>query len=189
MCGNGGRSIVHFARDLGIQKEHYRFLAVDGEHEANFKTEQVDLKMSPVNGLVQTPAGITLDTGSPHLVVFASDLLNLDVVHEGRKLRSSSLFMPLGMNVNFVEKRDDHLFIRTYERGVEDETLSCGTGAIASAMVSRLQTSTFGKSQEVMVRCQGGELKIRFKQDSETTFSDIWLSGETKKVFEGTLSE
>ncbi len=191
MCGNGGRTLVQFAFDQGIKKEHYRFMAIDGEHEAFLKNGLVELKMQNVNDVRETPAGYSMDTGSPHLVINVKDLLNFDVVKEGRKLRNSSLFMPAGINVNFVEKRFDHLFIRTYERGVEDETLSCGTGAIAAAISSILdpeldQTQTYGQ-KEVAVQCQGGRLTIRFEKITRTQFEEIWLIGEAKKTFEGRL--
>jgi diaminopimelate epimerase len=140
--------------------------------------------MADVKGITETPVGTTLDTGSPHLVVEAIGLMNLDVVQEGRKLRNSSLFLPNGINVNFIEKRGAQVFIRTYERGVEDETLSCGTGAIAAAIASALDTPV-GTKKEVGVQCQGGKLGIRFQRDGVDVFSNVWLLGETQNVFEG----
>ncbi|MBC7396491.1 MAG: diaminopimelate epimerase [Bdellovibrionales bacterium] len=189
MCGNGGRALIQFAFDQGVTQEQYRFMAIDGEHEALLKNNKVELKMQNINDVRETPVGYAMDTGSPHLVVDVKDLLNFDVVKEGRKLRNSSLFLPAGINVNFVEKRYDHLFIRTYERGVEDETLSCGTGAIAAAIASILdpsldQTLTYGQ-KETAVQCQGGRLTIRFEKKTRTQFEEIWLIGEAKKSFEG----
>jgi diaminopimelate epimerase len=186
MCGNGGRTLVQFASDLGIKKDHYRFLAVDGEHEAYLKNGKVELKMQDVKGFTETPVGTSLDTGSPHLVVKVSGLLDYDIVSQGRKLRNSTLFLPAGINVNFTESRDDLLFVRTYERGVEDETLSCGTGAIASAIVSSLSDTKPGMKREVNLQSPGGKLTIRFERKSETEFQNIWLIGETKRVFHGT---
>jgi diaminopimelate epimerase len=187
MCGNGGRTLVQFAFDVGIQKNHFRFLAIDGEHEAYLKSGLIELKMQNVFGFTETPVGTSLDTGSPHLVVPVSGLLDLDVVAAGRKLRNSSLFLPAGINVNFIEKRDELLFIRTYERGVEDETLSCGTGAIASAIVSCLESTQTGMNRVVAVQSPGGKLTIRFERKSETEFKNIWLVGEAKRSFTGSI--
>ena len=188
MCGNGGRALVQFAFDLGIKKEFYRFLAGDGAHEAIIdRSGSVQLKMKDVLELRKTPVGMALDTGSPHLVVLTKDLLGLDVASEGRRLRTSSLFMPSGINVNFVEIKDSNFFIRTYERGVEDETLSCGTGAIASAIVCTLSDTEISKKREVIIQCQGGKLSVRFERLSENEFKDIWLFGEVKLVFQGSV--
>ena len=186
MCGNGGRTLVQFAHDLGIKKVHYRFRAIDGEHEAYLRHGKVELKMQAVREIKKTPVGFALDTGSPHLVISVKNLINFDVVHEGRKLRNSPLFMPNGINVNFVERHEDQVFLRTYERGVEDETLSCGTGAIATAIVDSLhQKIPDGQTIEQAVQCQGGQLEIRFKKLSEQNFDQIWLIGPAIKTFEG----
>ncbi len=142
MCGNGGRALIQFVRDLGMEKDHFRFLAIDGAHEARITQAGIELKMTDVPRITETPVGPTLDTGSPHLVISVGNLLNFEVVKEGRALRNSPLFMPGGINANFYEIQSDRIFLRTYERGVEDETLSCGTGAIATAMiVARTQES------------------------------------------------
>lgn len=184
MCGNGGRSLVKFARQLGINKDHYRFIAADGIHEAKIEGNLVHLKMKDVAPGIPTPHGITFQTGSPHLVCKVKDLMNIDVVHEGRKIRNSPQFMPAGINVNFVEEVDGDLFIRTYERGVEDETLSCGTGVIAAALA-------FNKS---IIQARGGMLKVSFEKIVEKTaektgdtYQNIWLTGATEKTFEGSL--
>lgn len=189
MCGNGGRSLIRFAHDLGIKKDHYRFIAIDGEHEACVRGDQIELKMSPVKTLQQTPVGFALDTGSPHLIVKTKDLLSFEVVKEGRKLRNLSLFMPGGINVNFVESNSiNQIFIRTYERGVEDETLSCGTGAIAAALIHSVENKVpLAEPQTTFVQCQGGPLSIRFTRVSEQEFQDIWLIGDAVKTFEGQL--
>lgn len=185
MCGNGGRTLVQFAHDLGIKKVHYRFLAVDGVHEAYLKDKLIELKMQDVNKVDDTPVGFVLDTGSPHLVIEANSLLSLDVTSEGRKYRTSSLFMPAGINVNFIETKEDQLFIRTYERGVEDETLSCGTGAIAAAIVSKLLTAKIGATEKVELQCPGGKLRVRYKRAAARVFEDIWLIGQAKFVYSG----
>ncbi len=181
MCGNGGRSLVAFARSKGIQKDLYRFWAIDGEHEAQITESKsgpiVHLKMKDVTNIRETPAGHILDTGSPHLVCQVKNLMTYDVVTEGRKIRNSAMFMPSGINVNFVEVNGDKFFVRTYERGVEDETLSCGTGIIAAALVC--------SATEIETR--GGKLGVKFTRQSATEFQDIWLIGPAQLTFEGTI--
>ena len=179
MCGNGARALVRFAHRLGIEKPTYRFMAIDGEHEAKIEGNQVHLKMQSVLEGIPTPAGITFNTGSPHLVCKVKNLMDFDVVTEGRRIRNISLFRPSGININFVEEVDGQLFIRTYERGVEDETLSCGTGVIAAA----LAFAPPGK--EVMIQARGGMLKVNFETDG-THFKNVWLIGPADFSFEGT---
>jgi diaminopimelate epimerase len=189
MCGNGGRALVQFAFELGIRREHYRFLATDGPHEAAIRSGRVELRMQKVENVTDTPVGPALDTGSPHLVVEVSHLLTHDVLSEGRALRSSPRFLPGGINVNFFEEREGKLFVRTYERGVEDETLSCGTGAIASALVVHQRRKEPFPSKVLMpVHCQGGDLEVRFTQTGPTSFDDIWLVGRAERIYQGTLS-
>jgi diaminopimelate epimerase len=187
MCGNGGRALIRFAADQGLTKSHYRFLAIDGIHEALHSEGGIELKMTDVSRIVETPVGPTLDTGSPHLVIGVGNLLQFEVVREGRILRNSPLFMPGGINVNFFEVQSGRIFLRTYERGVEDETLSCGTGAIATAMVVARDSGQMkpGVEWRTTVHCQGGELPIRFTPESETRFENIWLSGPVARTFGG----
>jgi len=192
MCGNGGRALIQFARDSGIVKDHYRFMAIDGIHEARFEHGGIELKMKDVSKIIETPVGPTLDTGSPHLVVpiegtGSSGLLQFEVVKEGRALRNSPLFMPGGINVNFFEIRSGNVFVRTYERGVEDETLSCGTGAIATAMIVARDREDFMPGLEVRmpVHCQGGELEVRFTLETTQAFRNIWLKGPVERTFTG----
>ena len=187
MCGNGGRALIQFVRDLGMEKQHYRFLAIDGVHEALTTPSGIELKMSDVPRVIETPVGPTLDTGSPHLVIGVENLLNFEVVKEGRWLRNSPLFMPGGINANFFEIQSDRIFVRTYERGVEDETLSCGTGAIATAMIVARNAGKLkpGVEFKTIVHCQGGELPIRFTPSSESSFENIWLAGPVERTFTG----
>jgi diaminopimelate epimerase len=187
MCGNGGRALIQFVRDLGETREHLRFLAMDGVHEARHSANGIELKMMDVSRITETPAGPALDTGSPHLVIGVKDLLQHEVVKEGRILRNSPVFLPGGINVNFFEIRGDRLFLRTYERGVEDETLSCGTGAIATALVVARDGKDLkpGKEQCVVVHCQGGELPVRFTPAANGSFENIWLSGPVERTFRG----
>ena len=177
MCGNGGRTLLRFAADSGISREEFRFLAIDGEHSGKISGDSVSVRMRAVSGIRETSAGHVLDTGSPHLVIPVTGLIDYDVVGEGRRIRNSAQFMPNGINVNFYEKKDGKIFLRTYERGVEDETLSCGTGAIATAIVTGSR----------LIHCVGGELSVEYRKTGTDCFEDIWFSGNVQKTFEGTL--
>jgi diaminopimelate epimerase len=186
MCGNGGRCIVNFARHLGITKEKAVFVAVDGLHEAVSCGSTVKLRMNDVNNIEFTEDFYFLDTGSPHYVKFVEGLDLYDVYTEGQAIRNSPRFLANGTNVNFVEREPGYLFVRTYERGVEDETLACGTGVTASALVAAMK-GLCGKHGSCDVKTPGGKLKVYFKQTSSHSFSDIWLEGPAEKVFEGEI--
>lgn len=188
MCGNGARTLVQFAYDLGLKKDHYRFLGSDGPHEARIQGATVAIKMADVSEITGTPVGSVLNTGSPHLVVFKKDVMTADIVPEGRKLRNSPMFMPGGVNVNFVEsfvgQTPGQIFVRTYERGVEDETLSCGTGVIASAIVMSQKQGL----NRMKVQTRGGLLEVEFNKSTEALVDQIWLIGPAVKVFTGRLT-
>jgi len=192
MCGNGGRALVQFAHDLGIRKERYRFSASDGEHEAELLDGVVHLKMQNVAGIHETPVGFVLDTGSPHLVRSTSGLMTHDVVTEGRTLRNSAMFLPGGINVNFVEaiggsdRPGSKIFVRTYERGVEDETLSCGTGVIAAAIVLGSPANSADGEHAVDVETRGGSLQVRFEK-SGGRYLNIRLIGPAQLAFRGEI--
>jgi diaminopimelate epimerase len=190
MCGNGGRSITAFAKYLGIIGESARFIAVDGVHcsairwaEGDDYTVNVQLRDATVES--STPTGTTVDTGSPHLVRFVPEVAKVDVVREGRRIRYGKKFAPGGVNVDFVEVIRDILHVRTYERGVENETLSCGTGVTAAALVAACKFVP-AKGYYV-VQTPGGQLKVSFTQN-RNLFTDIWLEGPVKKVFEGDIT-
>jgi diaminopimelate epimerase len=186
MCGNGGRACVRFAHDLGIIGDSTRFIAVDGEHEASVTPVQISLKMGGVD-TVETGNGFQyMDTGSPHYVSFIDgDLKGFSVVEEGRSVRYNNRFKADGTNVNFVEKRSDNaLFVRTYERGVEDETLSCGTGVTACALAASYQ----GFESPITVEVLGGNLQVSFEKIGENQFDNIYLIGPAQKVFGGTIN-
>lgn len=184
MCGNGGRCLVQFAKDMGIEKTHYRFIAVDGEHEAEIKQDGlIRLKMQDVFGVTDIKGDVVLDTGSPHFIRFVDTVDHVDVFSEGTKIRYNDTYAKEGINVNFVEQTDNGIRIRTYERGVEDETLSCGTGATAAAIAS----STLDGPQVVPVAVQGGLLEIAFNRINPNQFNDIWLIGPAVYVFRGTI--
>jgi len=187
MCGNGGRCIAAFARTLGIMRQKYRFMAVDGEHLAVILSDgQVRLKMVNVTEVESGNGYFYLDTGSPHYVKFVTSAGGLDVFNEGRKIRYNERFKSPGTNVNFVEDLGDHIFVRTYERGVENETLACGTGVVASAICSAILAGLNHQTISVPVKTKGGLLKVSFKQD-DNTFTDIWLEGPATFVFKGTV--
>lgn len=184
MCGNGGRCLVKFAYHLGIHKSTYLFDAIDGNHEAEIDLDgTVSLKMKDVAAIRHLSGDYIIDTGSPHYIKMVSDLDKLDVFKDGRSIRNSNLFKKEGINVNFVEQvGDDEIAVRTYERGVEDETLSCGTGVTAAALACYHNETGFN---DVMVNTKGGKLNVEYERLNNDSYSNIWLSGPAEKVFEG----
>jgi diaminopimelate epimerase len=186
MCGNGGRCMVLFARDLGIHNFSYSFLAVDGPHEAEIdKNNTIRLKMQDVKEVQEFAGYSILNTGSPHFVKFADNVEMIDVVETGREIRNSKHFEKQGINVNFVESLgDDSIFVRTYERGVEDETLSCGTGVTASALLAAHNEKGFNR---VEVKTPGGDLSVEFTKINDSHFENIWLCGPAQHVFSGDI--
>ena len=183
MCGNGGRCIVAFAGKLGLIDNKTSFLAVDGIHEADIEANDlVNLKMQNVPEVEIGEDYFFLNTGSPHFVRFSDDIETIDVVEEGRRIRNSERFVKDGTNVNFVQLRDNGIKVYTYERGVEDETLACGTGITASALCAAIKT---GKDEgSFPVEAKGGQLEVSFKR-SGNRFTEIWLKGPATFVFEG----
>ncbi len=183
MCGNGGRCLVNFARHMGLVRDACSFEAVDGIHRAQIEERQVRLSMNDVHKLSRENAGVFLDTGSPHLVLLVEDTDKVDVLTEGRRLRNE-LYGEQGSNINFVQPLGENEFrVRTYERGVEDETLSCGTGVTAVALaMDHLGKAAKGSSIKLIT--PGGELRVDFEEDNGL-YSDIWLSGPAQFVFKG----
>lgn len=186
MCGNGGRCIVAFAKKLGIIGEQTNFLAIDGTHEARIHTDFVSLQMNDVNGIEKHGEDFFLNTGSPHYVKVVNDLMTHPVVTEGREIRYSGQFGDKGTNVNFIEKSGNTLLVRTYERGVEDETLSCGTGVTAAALAAA-HLKLFDENETCSIQTPGGKLSVRFHQTKKDHFSNIWLQGPAEFVFEGSI--
>ena len=184
MCGNGGRCTVAFAHSLGLIKNKTKFIAVDGIHEAVIQKEIVSLKMVNVKGIEKIGNSFFVNTGSPHYVKFVDDVEKIDVVKEGKKIRYNARFKKEGTNVNFVELKSNTLHIRTYERGVEDETLSCGTGVTASALVAAFVSSHL-KTKQFLISTPGGKLKVSFSQKSPIGFTDVWLHGSAIAVYKG----
>ncbi len=187
MCGNGGRCITAFAKHLGIIEDKARFIAIDGPHEATIDANEiVSLKMQDVKQMELGDDYFYLNTGSPHYVKLVKDVEHFDVFQEGRKIRNSDRFKEEGTNVNFIEKLEDELYVRTYERGVEDETLSCGTGVTAAALVAAVKGISTGK-KNCIVKTKGGILEITFEKVLEQNFYNIWLKGPALMVFKGSL--
>jgi len=185
MCGNGGRCIVMFAKKINLIKHKARFLTSDGVHTAEITDTIVRLRMNDVNTIRKFGESYFIDTGSPHYVTFTDDIDNIDVFNEGRKLRNNQQFEPLGTNVNFVQIQENGLSVRTYERGVENETLSCGTGVVAAAIISVY--SGHIDSDNVRVKTRGGILNVSFRTTDKRIFSDIILEGPAVFVFEGEI--
>jgi diaminopimelate epimerase len=186
MCGNGGRCLVKFAYNLGVFTDRATFIAVDGEHEAFLKDGLVHLKMKDVDNIEITDTYNFLNTGSPHYVEFVEDLEAYPVFEKGKQIRYNEIFGPKGgTNVNFLEKAETQtLFVRTYERGVEDETYSCGTGVTAAALSASLQ----GWISPVKIKTLGGNLQVSFQKNADTSFTDIYLIGPAEEVFSGNIS-
>ena len=184
MCGNGGRCLVAFAYMLDIFEEQCRFIAIDGPHDASIDNGLVQLKMIDVDTVEDFEGNTVLNTGSPHFVQRVENLKDYEVFAKGKAIRNSEKFLKEGINVNFVEVlAENQLFVRTYERGVEDETYSCGTGVTASA-ISYLRNKNMN---EVKVKVLGGNLKVRLEKDGDS-FKNIWLEGPAKLVFEGKVN-
>lgn len=187
MCGNGGRCLVKFAADRGIHKDRYHFIAVDGEHEASIKSDgTVALKMVDVQQVRNDGGNFILNTGSPHFVHLVDNVMAMNVVEKGRQVRYNELYKDQGINVNFVQQLDDldKIIVRTYERGVEDETFSCGTGVTAAALVCSHNDNGFN---HVEVKTKGGALSVEFDKMNDR-FENIWLIGPAVKVFEGYIT-
>jgi diaminopimelate epimerase len=186
MCGNGGRCLVKFAYDMGVHLNNYRFLAVDGPHDAFFDEKGwVQLKMKNVYDIgLHHYGGSILDTGSPHYVKLVGDVWHTNVYEDGKEIRYSKEFKEKGINVNFVQPLDEKIVVRTYERGVENETLSCGTGVTAAALVCAHNDQGFNR---VEVQTPGGHLAVEFEKDVHNKFTDVWLCGPATFVFKGEI--
>lgn len=182
LCGNGSRCAVMFANQLGLIEQKTLFRAIDGLHEAFISNERVHLLMHDVEGFEKIDDAFLIDTGSPHYVKYVSDLATKDMVSEGRKVRYSERFSADGVNVNLIEPVEDGLSIRTYERGVEGETLSCGTGCTAAALAYGLEKDI----ESVTLHAMGGDLEVSFKKVNGG-FEDIYLIGPAQHVFEGEI--
>lgn len=188
MCGNGGRCIVAFAKHLGVVDRETNFLAVDGPHYAKISEdgEWIDLQMIDIDHINKDGDAFVLNTGSPHYVQQTTNLGDLDVYTSGKSIRNNDTYKTDGINVNFVEDKGDHLFVRTFERGVEDETFACGTGVTAAAL-SMATVNGLSGHVKTPVKVLGGNLSIEFDYDGKK-FSNVFLCGPAKAVFEGSIA-
>lgn len=185
MCGNGGRCITAFAKKLTIIDNHTIFEATDGMHEANIKHDIVSLKMNDLSIVNEFEDHLFLNTGSPHHVSFVNDVKNVNVKITGSKIRYGAPYFNEGTNVNFVEHVHENTFkVRTYERGVEDETLSCGTGATAVAIAVHKAHKTNNKT--ILIETNGGNLKVTFDYENNN-YKNVFLIGKATLVFKGEI--
>lgn len=185
MCGNGGRCIVAFAKFLGIIENRTNFEAIDGVHQAEIDNDTVKIQMQEVKHVEAYSTHIFLNTGSPHHVQMETNLAQLDIKNVGSKIRYGAPYNDEGSNVNFVAKISEDLFsVRTYERGVEDETLSCGTGVTAVALAMNYTGQT--KKNKISLNTEGGTLQVTFEKDGQG-YKNIWLIGPAIHVFKGEI--
>ncbi len=188
MCGNGGRCAVAFAHFLKLIKEETNFLAYDGPHEAILVSKSpliVKLKMADVLSVQKVKGAVVLNTGSPHYVTFVKSVKDINVEVKGRAIRNSALYKSEGINVNFVQVEDNSIHVRTYERGVEGETLSCGTG-VTAAVIASVFSGKIKKNDECVVHTPGGKLKVHFNKEGQR-FEQIWLEGPAIAAFSGNV--
>lgn len=183
-CGNGARCAVAFAHTLGLLKSpHTKFMAIDGPHEAWLCEDEVRLKMANVPPIVKLENGYEVQTGSPHFVLEDNNHDNSHVVEVGRSIRYNETYCEEGINVNLMALQDNSIRVATYERGVEDETLSCGTGVTAAALVfAQLQDVATGK---VNVQTKGGSLIVEWQQLDDLSYREVYLTGPAKRVYNG----
>lgn len=189
LCGNGGRCITAFAHKLGLVQHRCRFWAIDGEHESVVSDDGqwVELHMHDVQQVDLDQHAYVLNTGSPHYVVFKSGVDLIDVFKEGAEVRFSDRYRQVGINVNFVEDQGDALLVRTYERGVENETLACGTGVTAAVLAHHLKKKGTTGIFETTAHARGGVLKVRFSDSGDGIFRNIWLCGPAEFVYQGDI--
>ncbi|MEP7167734.1 MAG: diaminopimelate epimerase [Bacteroidota bacterium] len=192
MCGNGGRCLAAFAKRLGLINEGAIFDAIDGIHYARVEKFDekkfnaiVNLKMNNVKEIERGEGYSYLNTGSPHYVAFVDDPDRTDVIAEGRRIRYNERFREDGTNVNFINYKKDKIYIRTYERGVEDETLSCGTGAVASVLAVADKGLLGGKLKGELIT-KGGTLVVSFEK-TDNGFENVFLEGPATFVFDGEI--
>ncbi len=186
MCGNGGRCLVAFAKELDVINNNATFMAIDGLHHASIEGDIVKLQMQNVSNIETFGKHTFLDTGSPHHVEVREDIDAIDIQKEGASIRYGAPYNEEGANVNFVEKINDAVFaVRTYERGVEGETLSCGTGVTAVGIAM----NATGKTNQdlITLKTKGGNLQVAFKQEGNT-FKDVWLIGPATMVYKGEIA-
>lgn len=186
-CGNGGRCIVAFASQLNIHQGECNFSAKDGIHHAKIQGNEIELSMTDVTKIETIDESTyVLFTGSPHYVTFVNNVNDINVTEEGRSIRNSPAFIAEGINVNFLESSGSNkIHIRTYERGVEDETLACGTGVVAAAIANAFRSNDL--SNESVVITSGGSLRVHFTRSGNDQFTGIKLIGPAQEIFQGII--
>lgn len=185
MCGNGGRCLVAFAKQLGVITDKAIFEAIDGLHHASIEGDIVKLQMVDVDTIESSKNHMFLNTGSPHHVQIEEDIENFDIKTKGSGIRYGAPYHEEGTNVNFVKKLSDSTFkVRTYERGVEDETLACGTGVTAVALAMHHSGET--KSDHINLNVEGGKLEVCFNLENGI-YKNVWLIGPAVFVFKGMI--
>ncbi len=184
MCGNGGRCIARYAHTQQIAEDKMTFNAIDGEHSAVISYDIVSISMNDVNDIIEYKDGIFLNTGSPHFVKFVNDIPNLDVYSEGKSIANEERFAPERTNVNFIEIGEGFTNIATFERGVENETLACGTGAVAAAIA--IYRSQQDSKLPISLNAKGGSLSVTFST-KVNMYQEIILSGPAEFVFSGSI--
>jgi diaminopimelate epimerase len=189
MCGNGGRCITAFAYQNGITGKKCEFTAINGRHKGEIiespdNSLRTRISLQEVTGVETYNDNFVVNTGSPHFVKFVENLHQMDLVQEGKKIRWSKKFQPEGLNVNFVGIDEGRLTVKTYERGVENTTLSCGTGVTAAAIAYSLRTGKVEPFYDVTT--MGGQLRVRFNRSGDR-FTDVELEGPVAHVFDGII--
>ncbi|UKN01847.1 diaminopimelate epimerase [Paracrocinitomix mangrovi] len=186
-CGNGSRCAVAFAKLIGVGDGNFTFKAIDGIHQSKFKDNLYHILMSDVNGIEKIGNDYFMHTGSPHYISYCGSSDQRDIVEFGREIRYSDKYKAAGTNVNLVKFiSDNKIDLRTYERGVEDETFACGTGATAAALVSAFVKQL--NDGEIAVKVKGGDLKVQFERNNDT-FKNVWLIGPAQFVFKGIIND
>lgn len=184
-CGNGSRCAVAFAKKLEIITDYAKFNSTDGFHEASIdELGEVSLKMHDVTNIEMGDSHHYMNTGSPHYNCFNENVAEIDIIEKGREVRYNERFKEKGTNVNFIEFLQEGIRVRTYERGVENETLSCGTGVTACALSTAIRKNL--EKGKIHVNTEGGELSVSFEKN-DLGFENIWLTGPAKFVYTGEI--
>ena len=183
MCGNGGRCIISFAQTLNIIENKTLFKAIDGLHEGLILNEVIKIKMNEVSKIRKIDNGLMMNTGSPHYIEIVNDLEKINIEKRGKEINCSRFFSKDGVNVNFVQANQD-IYMRTYERGVNSETLSCGTGAVAASIA--LNHMSLVKDNTIQINTRGGSLQVSFELENGN-YHNVWLSGEVDLVYVGEI--
>lgn len=185
-CGNGSRCSIAFANKLHIISNNTTFLAIDGVHEGKIENDLIAVKMKDVAFIEEKGRDLFLDTGSPHHIRWVDNVNEVNVPVEASAIRNNEEYKKEGTNVNFASIEKDSIHVRTYERGVEGETLSCGTGVTAVALAASRLNKKMGPQQQSILT-KGGEIKIRFQANEDGSFNNIWMVGPAKLVFQGKI--